>query len=62
MSDLMSLRLVTGHGILGKKRAPALELDPVLFSNFFFFNKTFQTYTKAERREHEHPRPLTCVH
>lgn len=47
MSDLMSLRLVTGHGILGGKRAPALELDPVLFLIFFFY-KTFQTYRKLK--------------
>ena len=48
MSDLMSLRLVTGHGILGKKRAPALELDPVLFSNFFFLTKLFKHIQKLK--------------
>ena len=48
MSDFMSLRLVTGHGILGKKRAPALELDPVLFSNFFFLTKLFKHIQKLK--------------
>lgn len=44
----MSLRLVTGHGILGEKRAPALELDLVLFSNFFFFTKLFKHIEKLK--------------